>query len=127
MAEEKEMKEEKKTEAAQTQPAETKKEPEKKEEAKTEQEKPKEEIILKRSYIIPLDKAYDKPKTARNKRAMKIIREFAARHMKTSDEKVKISVKISEKVNEQGMRKPPKKIKVTLTKNKEGTVKCDLE
>jgi large subunit ribosomal protein L31e len=100
------------------------KEVEKKESAS---EKPKEEIILKRSYIIPLVKAYEKPKTARNKRAMNIIRAFAARHMKTKEENVKIGVKVSEAVNARGLRKPPKKIKVTLSKNKEGVVKCDLE
>ncbi|MCL5011671.1 MAG: 60S ribosomal protein L31 [Candidatus Marsarchaeota archaeon] len=96
-------------------------------EADTEKEKPKEEIILKRSYVIPLTKAYEKPKTIRNKRAMDIIRAFAARHMKTNEENVKIGVKISELVNAKGVRKPPKKIKVALSKSKDGVVKCELE
>lgn len=96
-------------------------------EAGAEKEKPKEEIILKRNYVISLAKAYEKPKTVRNKRAMDIIRTFAARHMKANEENVKIGVKISETVNARGVRKPPKKIKVTLSKNKEGVVKCELQ
>jgi large subunit ribosomal protein L31e len=100
---------------------------EKVQEKETKEEKPKEEIVLKRSYIIPLTKAYEKPKTGRNKRAMNLLRTFAARHMKTDKNNVKIGTKVSELVNARGLRKPPKKIKVTLSKNKEGIVKCELE
>lgn len=101
-----------------------------KEEPKKEQkkeEKKEEEIILKRNYTIPLTKAYEKPKTKRNSKAMSFIRSFIARNMKTDEEKVKIGTKVSELVNARGMRKPPKKIKVILSKNKEGIVKCELQ
>lgn len=88
---------------------------------KGEKEK-KPEIVFKRNYVIPLLKAYAKPAKKRAAKAVKMVRAFASRHFKTSEDKVKVSEKINQFINARGSKKPPKKLKVVLTKDKEGTV-----
>ena len=51
---------------------------------------------------------------------MKLLREFAAKHGKS--EQVKISEEVSEQIWENGIRNPPRKIKVRLVKDKNGLV-----
>ncbi len=98
---------------------EAKKEAKKAEKEETEK---KVEIVLKRNYVIPLLKAYAKPAKKRAAKAVKMVRAFASRHFKTSEDNVKVSEKINEFINARGSKKPPKKLKVLLTKDKEGTV-----
>ncbi len=93
---------------------------EEKREAKKEK---KEEIVLQRKFTIPLVKAYAKPAKKRASRAVKLVRKFAARHAKTTLDKVKIDTKISEFINARGAKRPPKKLKISLVKDKQGIVK----
>jgi large subunit ribosomal protein L31e len=69
---------------------------------------------LERVYIIPLKDAYEKPRTRRAYYAVKIIREFAKRHMKA--DQVKISKGVNETIMRDGIQKPPRKIKVKIIK-----------
>ncbi|MFH1247041.1 MAG: 50S ribosomal protein L31e [Candidatus Micrarchaeota archaeon] len=85
--------------------------------------KKKSEIVLKRNYTIPLAKAYAKPAKKRAAKAIKLVRAFAARHFKSPEEKVKIDERVANYINSRGSKKPPKSLKVTLLKDKEGTVK----
>ncbi|MDP3742623.1 MAG: 50S ribosomal protein L31e [Candidatus Micrarchaeota archaeon] len=80
-------------------------------------------IVLKRNYVIPLVKAYAKPAKKRAAKAIKMVRAFAARHFKTSEANVKIDEKIAHFINVRGSKKPPKKLSVSLTKDKEGIVR----
>ena len=73
-----------------------------------------------REYNVPLGRAWIYPKQRRSKRAVKLLREFAIRHGKS--EQVKISEEISEQIWENGIRNPPRKIKVRLVKDKDGLV-----
>ena len=73
-----------------------------------------------REYNVPLGRAWIYPKQRRSKRAVKLLREFAAKHGKS--EQVKISEEVSEKIWENGIRNPPRKIKVRLVKDKDGLV-----
>jgi len=73
-----------------------------------------------RAYTIPLRTVYNRAKRAvRAKRAMKHIREFIARHMKVSEENVKIHVSVNHVVWQSGIQKPPRKVKVVAVKDGE--------
>ncbi|MEM1574981.1 MAG: 50S ribosomal protein L31e [Nitrososphaerota archaeon] len=84
----------------------------------------KEEIILEREYIIPLRDVWEAPKKKRAKKAIRIIKDFAKRHMKA--EEIKISEKVNELIWSRGIEKPPRKIKVVMKKDKDNIVKVEL-
>ena len=69
---------------------------------------------LERIYTIPLRKAFDYTRTKRARRAIKLIRQFALRHMKSSE--VRLDPKVNEMVMSHGMQKIPRKLKVKLEK-----------
>ncbi|MHA1681715.1 MAG: 50S ribosomal protein L31e [Promethearchaeota archaeon] len=79
-----------------------------------------EDITEERTYTVPLGKAYMRPPNKRAKRAIAIIREFFARHMKP--EELVILPEVNEYVFERGIQKPPRKVKIRATKSLEGTV-----
>jgi large subunit ribosomal protein L31e len=117
----------------------------KEEEAKPEEavpeevEKPKpkkeEDIVEERFYTIPLRRAWIMAPRKRTPRAMRIIRSFIQKNMKVGvkkkeeeeseeekEERLVISTELNEKMWTRGIQKPPRKIKVRVTKNSEGTV-----
>jgi len=118
------------------QPVETKEEKPKaiEEEVKppTREEKAEEEIVEERIYTIPLDRAWIMPPNRRAPRAMRIIRSFIMKHMKVGVRKeegeeeepkrLTISNEVNERVWSRGIEKPPRKIRVRATKDKEGNV-----
>ncbi len=73
--------------------------------------------MSERVYTIPLRDAYEKPRTKRAKVAVKIIRQFAARHMKSSIDNVIISNYLNAIVWKRGIQKPPRKVKVKMKKD----------
>jgi len=75
---------------------------------------------VERVYTINLGKVLLSPNNQRAKRAINMIREFAVRHMKSED--VKIEEDISHLVWARGIRHPPRKIRVKLTKDDDGNV-----
>ncbi|MEK6953903.1 MAG: 50S ribosomal protein L31e [Candidatus Micrarchaeota archaeon] len=101
----------------------------KKEETKKDEDRPevkKREIILERIYSVPLVEAYAKPQMLRGNRAIKLLRWFLARHMKTDEEKVKIALELNNLIRARGSGRPMKKVKVKATKDKEGIVLGEL-
>jgi large subunit ribosomal protein L31e len=84
----------------------------------------KEEIILEREYTIPLRDVWKAPKKKRAEKAIRIIRDFAKRHMKA--EEVKISEEVNELIWSRGIEKPPRRIKVIMKKDKDNIVKVEL-
>ncbi|MGI0083308.1 MAG: 50S ribosomal protein L31e [Nitrosopumilaceae archaeon] len=75
---------------------------------------------VERVYTINLGKVVLSPNNRRAKRAINMIREFAARHMKS--ENIKIEEDVSHLVWSRGIRHPPRKIRVKLTKDEDGSV-----
>jgi len=75
---------------------------------------------VERVYTINLGKVLLSPNNQRAKRAINMIREFAIHHMKS--ESVKIEEEVSHLVWARGIRHPPRKIRVKLTKDDDGTV-----
>jgi large subunit ribosomal protein L31e len=108
--------------------------PAEEEEAKLKRKKKdEEEIVEERFYTIPLQRALVRPSNKRAPRAIQLIREFINRHMKVEmkvseeDEeeelpKLIISEEVNEKIWDKGIQKPPRKIKVRATKDKDGNV-----
>ncbi len=73
-----------------------------------------------RVYTINLGKVWLSPNNQRAKRAINMIREFAAHHMKT--EQIKIDQDLNQTVWKRGIRSPPGKIRVKMAKIDEGYV-----
>jgi large subunit ribosomal protein L31e len=103
------------------------------EEVAPKKKKKEEEIVEERFYTIPLQKAMVRPPKKRTPRAMQLIKIFVTKHMKlemkVSEEEEEeelpqlvISKEVNEKVWDRGIEKPPRKIKVRATKDKDGNV-----
>jgi len=75
---------------------------------------------LERVHTINLGKVLLSPNNQRAKRAINMIKEYAVRHMKT--EEIKIEESISHQIWKRGIRHPPRKIRVKMTKTDEGFV-----
>lgn len=120
-------------------PAEAEQEPV---EAEAKAEKPKkkkkdEDVVEERIYTIPLQKALIRPPKKRAPRAMQLLKLFVVKHMKmavtvSEDEeeeelpKLIVTQEVNEKIWGQGIEKPPRKIRVRLTKDKDGNVTVHL-
>ncbi len=77
-----------------------------------------------RIYTVPLGKAWNVPKYRRAEKAITILRQFTKRHMKP--EEVVIDPTVNEAIWARGIKKPPRKIRVRLSKDEEGTVTVTL-
>ncbi len=72
---------------------------------------------LERLYTVPLGKAINVAMYRRTPRAVKILRQFIARHMKQEDERITISAALNEHLWMRSIKKPPKRVKVRLIKD----------
>ena len=75
---------------------------------------------LERVYTINLGKVLLSPDNQRAKRAINMIKEFARHHMKT--EEIKIEEDVAHQIWSKGMRSPPRKIRVRMSKTEDGSV-----
>lgn len=82
------------------------------------------EIELDRTYTVPLSRAWIAPRHRRTARAVNVLKEFAEKHMKSSE--IKIDSKLNEKLWVRGITKPPRRITVRMTKDEDGLVTISL-
>ena len=75
---------------------------------------------VERVYTVNLGKVLLSPDNQRAKRAVNMIKEFARHHMKI--EQVKLEEDVSHLLWAKGIRHPPRKIRVRMTKTDEGYV-----
>lgn len=75
-------------------------------------------------YNIPLRDAKRAPKWKRAKVAIKDIRKFLGKHMKSED--IKLDRGINEKIWERGSQKPPTMIRIRAMKFSDGQVQAEL-
>ncbi|MBW2997915.1 60S ribosomal protein L31 [Candidatus Woesearchaeota archaeon] len=81
---------------------------------------------LKRNYVVPLRKGFLKtPVYKRSKKAVKVLKEFIAKHMKSED--VAVQKELNEHIWKHGIKNPPSRVSVTAVKDKEGKVSVNLE
>ncbi len=86
-----------------------------------------EEIVVERLYTIPLGKAYEAIRKRRAKRAVNLVKAFIIRHMKLDDEAdLSIDTALNEYLWTRGIEKPPRRVRVRATKDRDGFVKVFL-
>lgn len=78
-----------------------------------------------KTYVIPLRNAYKAPRTKRAKRAVNIVRNFLAKHLKTDE--VILSENLNQRLWENGLQKPPRKVKVNVIEEDSGLVAYPAE
>ena len=106
---------------AEAKPSEIEAEVEGEEEAKSE-----EEIQEERFYVVPLAKGYMKgPNWCRTDKAMRVLRAFVKRHMKPEGD-VFVSQELNERIWENGIKNPPRKLRIRVTKSVDGIVRAYL-
>jgi large subunit ribosomal protein L31e len=82
------------------------------------------EKLQEHIYIIPLRDSRRAPRWKRSNTAIKDIRKYLAKHMKSED--VKLDRSINEKVWDRGSTKPPTKIRIRAMKMEDGQVQAEL-
>ena len=75
---------------------------------------------VERVYTVNLGKVLLSPDNQRAKRAINMVKEFAQRHMKTGQ--IKIEEDVSHLLWSRGIKHPPRKIRVRMTKTDDGYV-----
>jgi large subunit ribosomal protein L31e len=66
------------------------------------------------SYMVPLKRAYDKPRTRRSNVAVKEIFDFLWKHTRKRKEDIVLSKEVNEFVWKRGIQKPPRKIPISI-------------
>lgn len=88
------------------------------------------EKVLERTYVIPLRKGWLKaPQHRRAKKAVRLVREFLAKHMKVEDRdlaKIKLDLWLNRALWSRGIKSPPHKITVKATKDSNGEVYAEF-
>ena len=81
--------------------------------------------VLERTYVIPLRQETLKvPPFKKAKKAIRTIREFISKHMKSDD--ITMGKYLNLKVWSRGIKNPPHKVKVTTTKDGKGKVFVEI-
>ena len=84
--------------------------------------------MIERNYTIPLRRGFrNAPKYYRTNKAMATLRAFLVRHMKVSDDNVRIGQYLNEIIWLNGIKNPPARVKVVVKKTDEGIVYAELE
>ena len=80
---------------------------------------------IERTYTIPLRKEFNKtPRWKKTKKAVSAVKQFLMKHMKSED--IKLGRALNENLWKHGIRNPPHKIKVSVTRDDKGTVRAEL-
>ena len=106
-AESEESKEESREEEAESEESE-----EEAREEKEAEEEEEEELML---YTIPLRDAFNVPRKRRARKAVKIVKEFLARHTKSE---VKFDASLNEMLWSRGIEKPPRRVRIKVVEKK---------
>ncbi len=81
---------------------------------------------VERIYTIPLSDARKVPRWKRAESAVRKVRAFLAKHLKTKPGDVKLDKTVNEKLWERGSMKPPLKVRVRAVKFEAGGVEAEL-
>ena len=83
---------------------------------------------IERTYTIPLRAGFrNAPKYYRTNRAMTTLRNFLAKHMHAKDEDVRVGQHLNELLWKHGIKNPPPRVTVVVTKTDDGIVRAELE
>ena len=81
---------------------------------------------IEQVYTIPLKDAKRVPVWRQSKRAIKEVREFLARHMRTPIDEIKIDNSLNEVIWARGNEKPPLRVRVRAVKFEDGGVEAEF-
>jgi large subunit ribosomal protein L31e len=84
-------------------------------------------VVVTREYTINLRRAYEVSRRKRAKYAVNLIRRFVARHLKVEPRMVKIGQSLNAAIWSRSIEKPPRRVRVTVEKYSDGTVKVELK
>ena len=104
--------EEAESEESKEESAEEEAESEESEEESREEKEAEEELML---YTIPLRDAFNVPRKRRARKAVKIVKEFLARHTKSE---VKFDASLNEMLWSRGIEKPPRRVRIKVVEKK---------
>lgn len=79
---------------------------------------------LERIYTVPLGRAWIVQKFRRSEKAVMVLRKFTERHMKPTE--IVIDPSVNEAIWARGIKNPPRKIRVKMTKDSDGVVVVTL-
>ena len=79
---------------------------------------------IERIYTVPLGRAWVAQKYRRAEKAMFILKQFTKRHMKPTE--IIIDPSVNEAIWARGIKNPPRKIRVKMSKDSEGIVTVEL-
>ena len=82
------------------------------------------EAAEERIYTVPLGRAWIVPRYRRTEKAVTVLKAFVQRHMKATG--IVIDPTVNEALWERGIRTPPRRIRVKLSKDDEGVVTVKL-
>jgi len=82
------------------------------------------EAVEERIYTVPLKKAWAAPRWKRAEKAVRVLREFVERHMKPTE--IIIDPEVNEAIWRRGIQKPPRRIRVKMTRDEDGVVRVTL-
>lgn len=82
--------------------------------------KENEEIVEERIYTIPLSKAWSSPKKKRTPRAMRVLKDFIRKHMKS--EELLISTEVNEFLWSKGIEGSPRRIRIKAVRDTDNVV-----
>ena len=82
------------------------------------------EESITRVYTINLGRAWITPQHKRTDRVVNMIREFAEKHMKSSE--IKLDQDLNRQIWSRGKTNPPRKVRVKMVKEEDGTVTVSL-
>ncbi|MCW3992920.1 MAG: 50S ribosomal protein L31e [Candidatus Bathyarchaeota archaeon] len=82
------------------------------------------EPVEERIYTVPLGRAWVAPRYRRAEKAISVLRAFVERHMKPAS--IVIDPKVNEAIWKRGIQNPPRKIRVRLSRDEDGTVTVAL-
>jgi len=82
-------------------------------------------MALERTYTIPLRRGWLKAQRyKRAKKAVNTVKEFLVRHMKSED--VRLGTNLNLEIWKHGIRNPPSRVKVNVSKDDKGVVRAEL-
>lgn len=81
--------------------------------------------MVERTYVVPLRRGWLKASRYRRaKKAVNTLKEFLVKHMKSED--VRLGPSINLEIWKHGMRNPPSRVKINVSKDDKGVVRAEL-
>ncbi|WP_309492871.1 50S ribosomal protein L31e [Candidatus Hecatella orcuttiae] len=94
------------------------------EEREEEEEEAGEEVEEERLYVVPFGRVWNAPRPYRTPKAVKALKDFIKKHMKV--DRVRVDGKLNQFIWGRSIEKPPRKIRVRVTKDRKGVATAYL-